>query len=710
VNRDSQAEFLRTLDRDGPVGLFRGFTDGRTKLVNARYRQIFGIAEDVDAEAAVLELIHEQDLSPVIQEWQNFVAGKGGEKFTTTFRLKGDSPRWITIRAMLVREEEEIQGFIGTAEDVTSLRLAEDQLESVLTELSEREKFITRILDTTPDIVYVVDVREKRNVYVNREIGAIMGYSAEEIQELGANLFPTIIHPEDMPECFAQQQRLAQHQGDGFLELEYRVLSKTGQVRWLRSRDTIFERDEDGNPTHVLGIAQDITESRIFAEQILESQEQFQATLNSLNDQVYILDRNLAFVGFHRPPNEELFLPLDKFINRVVGEIEFPSELGFELRNACEAMLSGQSSAQFDYSINRAPGTQYYSAQLSSRYNFQQEFDGLTMVVRNITDRVNATLKLAESEARFRKLIDTAPMMVWLSDASGASTYVNQATVDHAGLPLEELLGYQFESLIHTEDRPAAMGHLMQAVASKSSLDYEFRIATPTGYRWISGRANPRLSEEGVFLGLIGSHIDVHERRQAQEEAAKHADKLKDFALRLAMQREDLEQANARLASLSTTDGLTQLRNHRAFKEHFAELIRGDQAVTLLVIDIDHFKKYNDDFGHAAGDFVLSKVGAAIGAATGKHDFAARYGGEEFCVVMTDSLRQGLNLAEKIHAAVKEIAAERPITVSVGVASRASGETGEGLFERTDAALYEAKRAGRNRTVVSEAKSDAAAA
>lgn len=459
MNRDSQAKFLRTLDQDGPVGLFRGFTDGRTKLVNTRYRQIFGIAEDVDPQNAVLDLIHEQDLAPVIQEWENFISGKGGEKFSTTFRLKGEPKRWITIRAMLVREDDQIHGFIGTAEDVTSQRLAEDQLESVLTELSEREKFITRILDTTPDIVYVVDVREQKNVYVNREIGEIMGYSAEEIQALGANLFPTIIHPEDLPECFAQQQRIASHVGEGFLELEYRVLTKSGQIRWLRSRDTIFERDDEGKPTHVLGIAQDITEARLFGEQILESQEQFQATLNSLNDQVYILDRKLTFVGFHRPPNEELFLPLDRFINRTVGEIEFPGELGNELRRACEQMMSGKSSTQFDYEIYRAHGTQYYTAQLSSRYNFQQEFDGLTMVVRNITDRVTANQKLAESEARFRKLIDTAPMMVWLSDSSGASTYVNQATVDHAGLTLEDLLGFGFEPLIHAEDRPAAMGN-----------------------------------------------------------------------------------------------------------------------------------------------------------------------------------------------------------------------------------------------------------
>lgn len=250
----------------------------------------------------------------------------------------------------------------------------------------------------------------------------------------------------------------------------------------------------------------------------------------------------------------------------------------------------------------------------------------------------------------------------------------------------------------------------MQAVASKSSFDYEFRLQTPTGYRWVSGRANPRLSEEGAFLGLIGSHIDIHERRQAQEEAAKHADKLKDFALRLAMQREDLEQANARLASLSTTDGLTQLRNHRAFKEHFSELMRKGEPVTLLVIDIDYFKRYNDDFGHAAGDYVLAKVGAAIGGATGSHDFAARYGGEEFCIVMQDTVRQGFNLAEKIHAAVREITADRPITVSIGVAHRISGETGEDFFARTDAALYEAKRAGRNQTVVSDGAAPAEAA
>lgn len=164
-----------------------------------------------------------------------------------------------------------------------------------------------------------------------------------------------------------------------------------------------------------------------------------------------------------------------------------------------------------------------------------------------------------------------------------------------------------------------------------------------------------------------------------------------------------LQEAEAR----ASTDGLTGLPNRRAFDERCAQLAhrRRADAVGVLMIDIDHFKRLNDRHGHATGDAVLRSVAAAIAAAVRADDIPARYGGEEFVVLLRDPTWQmAIEVGERVRSAVEEVDVARfgveGVTVSVGVAVGDSPDAPiEGLLERADASMYGAKRAGRNRVM-----------
>jgi diguanylate cyclase (GGDEF)-like protein len=155
------------------------------------------------------------------------------------------------------------------------------------------------------------------------------------------------------------------------------------------------------------------------------------------------------------------------------------------------------------------------------------------------------------------------------------------------------------------------------------------------------------------------------------------------------------------------TDTLTGLPNRRRFDEEFmrafGSAIRRSSPISVAIIDIDHFKDYNDAFGHQAGDEALRSIAAAIAESVERSgDFAARYGGEEFVVILEDTTLGGAaGVAERIRNAVLEAGIAAPsgglLSVSVGVAARLPGGTGEELLRQADAALYEAKNAGRNR-------------
>jgi diguanylate cyclase (GGDEF)-like protein len=179
--------------------------------------------------------------------------------------------------------------------------------------------------------------------------------------------------------------------------------------------------------------------------------------------------------------------------------------------------------------------------------------------------------------------------------------------------------------------------------------------------------------------------------------------------------RESVSQAAPVLANLrnlavaeirAATDGLTGLPNKRAvtdaLKQTFAQASMSRSPLGLLLLDLDHFKQVNDQHGHGAGDEVLASVGAALRSVLRNRDFAGRYGGEEFAVLLPDTdIAAALEIAERVRAAIAEITlpgTEVPVTVSVGVAGFPDHASTLGRLERlADAALYVAKRKGRNR-------------
>ena len=187
---------------------------------------------------------------------------------------------------------------------------------------------------------------------------------------------------------------------------------------------------------------------------------------------------------------------------------------------------------------------------------------------------------------------------------------------------------------------------------------------------------------------------------------------LQDIQSELEAQNEELHQtqqtlaeANERLHALATTDGLTGLINHRSFQERleaeWSRHSREEGSLSLVLLDVDNFKTYNDTYGHPAGDEVLRSVGRLLKEAARASDIVARYGGEEFVVVAPNADEADvLELAERLRIAVANADWKvRPITISIGVSTArpVNGGSAPALIARADQALYHSKHAGKNR-------------
>lgn len=243
-----------------------------------------------------------------------------------------------------------------------------------------------------------------------------------------------------------------------------------------------------------------------------------------------------------------------------------------------------------------------------------------------------------------------------------------------------------------------------------------------TEYGWQMGSAVEALLLSMAIAERINVEVRRRERSQLKTRAAQaHALEIQRRANETLEQRvrqrtEELEAANRKLEFMSFTDGLTGLHNRRYLEQRldieWKRATREQDMLAVMLLDIDRFKQFNDNFGHLVGDECLRKVAQAVKAQLYRDtDLVARYGGEEFCVLLpkTDA-RGALHIAERIRAGVESLGftAEGkhiPVTISVGLAVvvPSPGQNVEGLLEVADEALYQSKRDGRNRVTLVDA-------
>jgi PAS domain S-box-containing protein len=163
----------------------------------------------------------------------------------------------------------------GASWDITEAKQAEAQLR-------QHRHFIERIADTTPNLLYIYDLKQNRNVYANRELFRQLGYTPEEVQQTGGAFLPQVVHPDDFPEVLRSFRDLATAGDTDIVQVEYRIRTAAGDWRWFYDRATVFSRDPDGSARQTLGTSQDITEQKRGQQSLHEKNEQLSQALAEL--------------------------------------------------------------------------------------------------------------------------------------------------------------------------------------------------------------------------------------------------------------------------------------------------------------------------------------------------------------------------------------------------------------------------------------------
>lgn len=305
-----------------------------------------------------------------------------------------------------------------------------------------------------------------------------------------------------------------------------------------------------------------------------------------------------------------------------------------------------------------------------------------------------------------RSLSESSPLpLIAVEGLTHLVRYVNPAFCRLAGKEKVDLIGIPFAAAVpedEVNESLALLDHVYRTGEPVNLADQSHRQATSLPCYW-SYMAWPLLDANAQLSGVIIQITDTTEYTRARQQLGHFNRTLLFSWLRQHALREGAEALNARLQTLATTDGLTGLYNHRAFQEILQEEVlrsqRYNAPLSLLFLDVDDFKRYNDAFGHPAGDGILRRVGEVLQATARTNDLVARYGGEEFAVILieTDAVSASI-AAERFRAAIERAMwQESQITVSVGVATLSlPARDSITLIAEADTALYHSKSHGRN--------------
>ncbi|GBO56210.1 hypothetical protein APA_4540 [Pseudanabaena sp. lw0831] len=326
---------------------------------------------------------------------------------------------------------------------------------------------------------------------------------------------------------------------------------------------------------------------------------------------------------------------------------------------------------------------------------------GVVLVHVNISDRKFAEQAMRLSESRLQAFINNAPTPISIKDLEGTYLSINSEFAYWMQVPAEDILGKRDYELFPAENVKISRTHELQVIFEGIPVTFEDTVPLPDGLHTFIITKFPLMDDRDSPFAIAGIYLDISDRKQSE--------------IALIEVESNLRRANQELQKLVNLDSLTQIANRRCFDERviyeWQRLYRDRQPLSLLMFDVDYFKRYNDYYGHQLGDQALLLIAQAVDQLVCRPaDLVARYGGEEFIVILPNTNLEGaIAVAKNLHKAIADLQIPHQdsdvsdvVTVSMGIASDIPklDRSPYVLINQVDQALYYAKQQGRNRSVI----------
>lgn len=541
-------------------------------------------------------------------------------------------------------------------------------------------KYYRLMTDNLADLISTHDSAGKL-IYVSSSCQALLGYSLEELHQLNLT---ELIFSEDLErinnffinECYKKDEKA----------FEYRIKCKNSHYKWIETSVKVI-KNKDGFFKEYICVSRDISLRKNIEEILKKTNQRLSALFNYAGMGIVLKDMDGNIIDYN--PNYKRLLG-NEGLDSLEGNCS-RSDLIKELKAVEKVKADEVDHYSFEKKYFTSSGEIIYTEVTITKIPATaKEPAYLIYMIRDITLSKIAEIRLAESEEKFRSLVHSINDIIFTLDADQRHTGLYGQWMDKYELSTSNFLGKKSTEIfgdiagkIHEEANEKAL--------KGENVVYEWSIDTSKGTFSFQTSLSPINNTYGEVLGLVGVGRDITKQKQLESE---------------------LTEANAKLKRLSFMDGLTRIPNRRYFDEYLMEqweVCRNSKKdFSMLLLDIDYFKAYNDTYGHLEGDECLKLVAKTlVQCLESNSNLAFRYGGEEFVIVLPGvSAKESLYIAEKIRSTVEALkipninSKVKPfLTISVGACAIAPTDDHNPLdfVEKVDQLLYDAKSQGRNR-------------
>jgi diguanylate cyclase (GGDEF)-like protein/PAS domain S-box-containing protein len=557
------------------------------------------------------------------------------------------------------------------------------------------------VADHVPSALAFVSADDALNfLYVNRAFTQLFGYVGDDVRSISG--WSNLVHLDpalrrQRLSSWLTEVEIAKQENCPVPQRESHIHCQDGGYRDVIIQTSLM-RDM------ILLAFTDITERKHLETEIHDREKRFRGFVENVNDIIYTLDLQGCFT--YASPNIETTLGLNpaELQGTDFRPLIHPQDLAHCLSALASVTIHGQRLTGIEYRIRKGDGTwSWQASNVGPIHDDDGRIAALIGVGRDIQQSKAIEEQLYVSEARYRLLSDTVHDVIWTIAPDGIITYVSPSVELVRGYTPEEAMRQPLDQILTPDSIALNLAYVDELVTDvaagrrpksfRGEMEY---LCKDGSTQWCDVVTTPILAEDGSLVELLGVSRDIseHKRHEAELKQAKDAAEALNQAL---------EEANELLRKMATTDELTGLWNRRYFEDRVSQEIlvadRYDLPLSVLIFDIDHFKRVNDTCGHLAGDHVLVELSARARQHVRATDVACRWGGEEFMILMPNTNAEGaVVVAEKLRSAfaVDPVEGVGVVTASFGVATYQPPESLDHWISRGDRALYEAKESGRN--------------
>ncbi|RAU40249.1 MULTISPECIES: EAL domain-containing protein [unclassified Pseudomonas] len=596
-----------------------------------------------------------------------------------------DQHLWLVVR--LPEQPEDFNAVILNINDVTNRKQTELALQ-------ERESFWSEVVQTVPDHLYVQDVATRRMLYSNHHLGHSLGYSKEDVEQMGEYFWEILLHPDDAEAYERLRLMRSEDNRSDLIEQQLRFRDRGGRWRRLDIREQALARDEDGRITRIVGVAKDITEQVEASQSLRDSEQRYRMLAESISDVIFSTDARLRPNYVSPSVNTVLGYSAEWILengwNSIIANPHQLGNLQTLLHRVGKALNKPETLAQlrsevptqlFLFDCLRADGRKIpVELRLVLVWDDSGAFEGILGVGRDISQQ-----RRAEKDLRMAATVfEHSTSAILITDPAGYIVQANDAFSRVSGYAVSQVLDQLPMMLTVENQQEAHMGYILKQLHQRGSWEGELWLKRRDGEHypaWVGITAV--LDDEGDLASYVCFFSDISERKASEQ----------------------------RIHRLAYYDALTHLPNRTLFQDRLHTALqhaeRQNAWVVLMFLDLDRFKPINDSLGHAAGDRMLKEMASRLLECVTEDDTVARMGGDEFTLLLQPGATQQAALTRAIHVAEQILASlvkpfvlegrEFFVTASIGIAlSPQDGHELSQLMKNADTAMYHAKERGKN--------------